>query len=689
MVSNLFWFDFLCLLIFILQFHFLQTKQHTQVTRHLACCPKRNIMLAAETPQQQQTQIVLRKRNPVTPEKLNYQPAPVVKTTQNSGAKPSQIIYLKQVPPAQPNIVTNIKPFQFSYSKQNNNSSHNHPASSSASAKQQQQQPAKILIRQVYPNSNCKNNTQLVKCNENVRKALSRTATKTIYSCLLPFDFFEDKGMKGLAQKLVSIGAQFGNIDLEQGVLPSAEETRKAMLEYVDKIQKNLKTELDNLDSITLLIDDYRCRQSQDKFSVLAVQYTKLGCLKNRLLAIKIGDPSSAAHASETIFDSIDKLISDTGTGSGEPKSARSVDGPKQFKDYLDIYDLNDTEIVTSVNRREHFNEEDFNKLIWLDCSVNQLNQILDSMITSLDYEPTVREIHHFHQKCASILDWFRRNGDAAAQTLVASAGDSAKPGHERFFEVLELLKANEAKTTSDESLMSILTQVDLGLMMRVRSVLSSFYDAKKFIASDSSATINLILPCYKKLVLVLNADNETDYRVKSFKTLLSSLLDKYFVVTDKHKIATFLTPRFRSLRNLCTPDETKALIRKIKLEFNEEKTEGGAAAASREEEGGSFFNEFCTNVEDIGDEVDNYLKFSLSNADLADDPLKFWQRNKSSFVKLSEYATDILSVPASSTGFAEKLITSRNLDTLAKRARIQAHLNDYLFINSNLDLLE
>lgn len=636
-------------------------------------------MEAAAQQSATQNQIVLRKRVAVSP-KETYQagtPNHVIKTQSpaSTGAKPqSQIIYLKQVPPAQPNIVTtNIKPFHFNYSKPT-------PA-----AQTKQNQQAKILIRQVYPNSTCKNNTQLVKCNENVRKALSRTATKTIYSSLLPFNFFEDKGMKALAQKLVSIGAQFGNVDLEQGVLPNGEETKRSLAEFVEKIQKNLKAELDSLDSITLLIDDYRCKLSQDKFSLLAVQYTKNGCLKNRALALKLTNPTAITN-SETIFDSIDKLISDTGTG--EQKSARSANQPKQFKDYLDIYDLNDTEIVTSVNRREHFNEEDFNKLIWLDCSVNQLNQILESMVTSLDYEPTVREIHHFHQKCPALLDYFRRSGDLPAVTTPNARYESQKIGHERFFEVLELLKQHEAKTASDEQLMTILTQVDLGLMNRVRAVLNSFYDAKKFISSENTATINLILPCYKKLVLVLNADDEADYRVKSFKTLLSSLLDKYFVVTDKHKIATFLTPRFRSLRNLCTPEETKALIRKIKQEFNEEKTEAGSAAANREEDG-NFFNEFCTNVEDIGDEVDNYLKLCLSNADLADDPLKFWQRNKSSFVKLSEYATDILSVPASSTGFAEKLFIRNNLDNLAKRNQIQANLNDYLFINSNLDLLD
>lgn len=136
----------------------------------------------------------------------------------------------------------------------------------------------------------------------------------------------------------------------------------------------------------------------------------------------------------------------------------------------------------------------------------------------------------------------------------------------------------------------------------------------------------------------------------------------------------------------MCSPTETENLIKKIKQELSDEKSE--SMKAKKEED--NFF-EFCkTNVDEIGEcdkEVENYLKHNLNNQDLSEDPLKFWEKNKEIYPKLSLYSADILSVPASCTGFAEKLFVKNNLDS--RLAQIQEHLNDYLFINSNVDLLE
>lgn len=124
----------------------------------------------------------------------------------------------------------------------------------------------------------------------------------------------------------------------------------------------------------------------------------------------------------------------------------------------------------------------------------------------------------------------------------------------------------------------------------------------------------------------------------------------------------------------------------KLKQELKEEKN--NPSSFKKEED--QFF-EFCNpNVEDIGvDEVDLYTKFSFTNQDLNDEPLIFWKRNQETFPKLSKYSVNLLSIPASSTGYTEKLFNKHDLTNLSKRIPIQKQLNDFLFINSNLDLLE
>lgn len=450
-------------------------------------------------------QALLRKRvisqiNPQTNSQINSQNQNLSIKSNHITNKP-QVIYIKQVPSS----AQSKQPVQINYSPKMNN--------------------------EQFVNNNSSKNDLIVKASKTnqfvkfandsvVKEEIIKMTTKTIFSCLLPFNFFDEKRIKDFFQKLITIGSQYGNLHIDE-ILPNKEEAKKSLKLYVDKIEKKLKAELDDLDSITLLIDDYRCKSSNKLYSVLAVQYSKEGCLKNRLLAVK-QDPHY------------------------ETKKNR-----KEFKDYLNIYDLNDTETVTSTNPKDHFNEEDSNKLTWLNCSLNQLNQVLESMINSLEFQPTLQEIAYFCQKCPAVLDFFKNNGiqinsNLNDNSMVQHSFTNIKLNHEMFYEALDLIKQHEKLVKTDSNLITILDQTDLAFLENIRCILNNFYGAKKYISSENSTTINLILPCFKKLDLILDIEKETDYRIKDFKCLMINLLRENFSVTDKHKIATFLTPRFR-----------------------------------------------------------------------------------------------------------------------------------------------
>ena len=589
----------------------------TSVNRHLSSCVK----------QKGKNQIII--------QTVSTNKSKLSSKLNQAQAKSKPVFFISQMQPQKTNISQNS--CQFNYSKLNDGSVNKLNATPTCLLKPDAAMKPIIKID-----------------NSSLKKEFNKQTIKTILASSLTLDFLNAKEMRCYLQRLITIGASYGNVDIET-FAPRIEDTKAALNELANKIQKNLKSELDKLDSITLLIDDFRCKLKNDKFSVLAVQYSKNGCLNSRVLGLK----QAAA-----------KLTTQT--------------NQKEFKDYLNVYDLNNTEIVSSssIYPKQHFNENDSQQLIWLDCSVNQLNQVLDAMCNSLDYDTAFRDIAYIYHQSPTILHYFNNKNNIR---LNSDDDNLSMFGHQLFYTVLNLIERNQQLITSDSNLNQIFNrtdfQVDLKLLGKIKEILRNFYDAKKYISTENSVTINLILPCFKKLILICATDKESDYRIKNFKCLLSNLLDKYFIVTDKHMIATFLTPRFKKLHNLCTTEQVNNLILKIKQDVNDDRKQH---SAKKEED--NFF-EFCkSNTEDIGDEVDRYLNNSVTNHELNDCPLKFWQKKKESFVKLSEYATDILSVPASSTGLAEKSIFKNDLVDLTK---MKAYLNDYLFVKSNLDLIE
>jgi len=492
---------------------------------------------------------------------------------------------------------------------------------------------------------------------DNLKHEFSKNTIDMIINNFLPLEHFDGQSIREYFQKLIQIGSIHGNIDINS-ILPTNDELNKVISSVIEKMQKRIKSDLEQLSSVNLFIDVYTCKSRNERFILLSTQYSIDGNLFNRALALKQQNDLSLKQ--------------------------------KDFDYYLKLYGLEEKniKIVSASNPRNHFKEETQRRLNWWNCSIDQLNQILTAMIQSLNFEPKVKEIAYFVEKCPPIYHYLNSgstelkmitNTDEIFDSRITNVVD-----HVMLFDVLSMMKEREHNLVDDPNFNNLIEQVDLKMMNQVRAVLNNFYEAKKFISVENKITFNLVLPCFKKLVMVCKADDETDYRINSLKYLLCNLLEKYFCVSDKHKIATFLTPKFRSLRNLCSSEEISSLIEKLKQDLKDH----SSTSMKREED--NFF-EFCNaNIEDIGgDEVDLYLKFSLSNQDLSDDPLKFWIRNEQTFPSLSKYSIDILSIPASSTGCTEKLFTKKDLIDPGKRIPIQNRLNDFLFINSNIDLLK
>lgn len=438
-----------------------------------------------------------------------------------------------------------------SFSSISSSKKNNFKSSSKASAKANQT----ICVMTKQPNngsnrpiSYTKTAPKLVE-NISLKEDFSKTAIDAMITSLLPVEFFDCKGIREYFQKLVSIGANFGNVNI-QNLLPTSDEFKKALDTKINDVKTHIKADLEQFDSITLLVDDYNCNQRNEKFVLLAIQYSNNeGCLKNRVLGLK---QFNEFHLEQ-----------------------------KEFDEYFNLYNLKSKNItiVSASNPSDYFQEEICCKMGWWNCSINQLNQLLDAMINSLGFESSVKEITYFTEKCPSIYNYLfnssnnnnlnsnnSNNNSASNNTPLnppanpmildtedvfqsitnSSSNDLPTINHEMFFKVLNTIKEREHNLFEDLNLASMFGQTDIAMLIKVRSILTNFYEAKKFISIDNKITFNLVLPCFKKLEMVCKSDGELDYRIKNFKYLLSTLLDKYFCISDKHKFATFLTPKFR-----------------------------------------------------------------------------------------------------------------------------------------------
>lgn len=178
---------------------------------------------------------------------------------------------------------------------------------------------------------------------------------------------------------------------------------------------------------------------------------------------------------------------------------------------------------------------------------------------------------------------------------------------------------------------------------------------------ASQTPTINLVYPFRQKLLDVFAS--ALDATTLAIKQKFLASINSNFVLTDLHRIAVFLDPRFKSLR-FFSADERMRIIDMTKVLINDGTDDGSGAAAAvdrlsaaEHQTGRQPIHAHLADYMDDGiaeapsvNEVDTYVRMQLHGSlRIADDSqvLAFWQQ-RDELPRLQNLVLQILCIPAS-----------------------------------------
>lgn len=238
----------------------------------------------------------------------------------------------------------------------------------------------------------------------------------------------------------------------------------------------------------------------------------------------------------------------------------------------------------------------------------------------------------------------------------------------------------------------------------KLLNILNLFKLASKRLSIEENPTINEVCILKRKL-----EDHFAKLGDKTVAEMAKRLIDENFKVTNLHKIATFLDPRFKSLKFMNSEEKASVISMASKMLSSEDlssqmlqhdhKSMGSKLKADKADlkagdiidcsDSDKYLIEYMDIHEerdDTHDEIDTYLNLKFNEIHSA-NILDFWE-SRYDLPRLRQLAKDILSIPASCVA-TEKLFAD-DAATFAKR-RLNVEIDNIkkmLFIHENFDML-
>ncbi|XP_031640458.1 uncharacterized protein LOC116352195 [Contarinia nasturtii] len=246
------------------------------------------------------------------------------------------------------------------------------------------------------------------------------------------------------------------------------------------------------------------------------------------------------------------------------------------------------------------------------------------------------------------------------------------------------------------------------------KRILDPFTKAAKSLSSDTKPTINEVYIFRKKIE---DHFRNTRFSRAKIRDIALNLIREQFPVTNLHKIAVFLDPRFKSLKFMSHEEKTNVLNMVSKMissndendanviafgEENDEKTShasgtnklnsasgggGGSGGSGDTTDSTKYLIEYMDIVEErdeTHDEVETYVNLKFN--DISVDILEFWE-SRYDLPHLRQLAKEILCIPAS--GIVGEKIFSDKANLLAKR-RLNMEIDNVkqmLHIHENFEM--
>ncbi|CAM4672842.1 unnamed protein product [Leuciscus chuanchicus] len=513
-------------------------------------------------------------------------------------------------------------------------------------------------------------------------KTKQAVTEKCVYMCakdIRPFYFVQGDGFLELAQELINVGATRGRV-AASSVLPSpntvathcrnlAEEKREELAKQVKEIlNKGGKVGM----STDMWTDDFR-----------KIHYLSITC-----------------HYVTEDFELIGKNLTTATFPVDEKKTGDNIKrelvkllvtkfgfDPLSLKDIVWVTDQG----ANVVNALRSYTR--------LDCMDHVLNTVLRH---GLDNDALMQVAPDFAETVTAsktLVRYVKQSGMTAqlsktilqmVDTRFSTVYLTLKSISDIYAELQDKL---EARGESDR--IEKITPDTLGMLV---SFLKPFYDAQRELEGDKYPTLHLALLWVERLRHHCQQNANDTAQLAAVRQRHAHWLQVKMAksVTDLHKAATFLWPKFNQLRML--PADQRVNVQqyvKSRLSAAQQPVPEGPGEASQETSASLSaaapapaakktprFDEW-ENVFGVGeteseeDEVDSYVRQRPTMTD-DQDLLGWWKTNSSVYPKLAQLARQVLCVPASSSS-SERVFSAAGRTIEERRTRLSPSTVDAL----------
>jgi hypothetical protein len=243
----------------------------------------------------------------------------------------------------------------------------------------------------------------------------------------------------------------------------------------------------------------------------------------------------------------------------------------------------------------------------------------------------------------------------------------------------------------NNSNLGSLILGINMKIIKPLVEILKNFNTATELLSYNEKPTLNLVLPLKQKLLTICEVNENDIMEIKHFKSVLKSNIEKYYKISDIHKVATFLDPNKKKLKFLddCEKENVYKSLDSYLDESEVQELSDSPKKKKLKIQENSFLEDLNDSEEEceqqnesLRDEINDYLCAKTFNAE---DILYFWKNNTNKYCKLAKIAKIVLSVPA--TQFESERNFSISGRTLEDRRSCLSpeNVDKLLFIKSQL----
>ena len=351
------------------------------------------------------------------------------------------------------------------------------------------------------------------------------------------FDIVSGKGFHKVAQTLIDIGAKFGAVDAG-AILPHRQTVcdRAKKQASIDKktLSDAIQRALSSNGGIAVTTDMWTDEFKKRAYTVLTCHYISEWKLVNRILATVEFDPT-LKKTSENLHEQITSVLMSYGI---------------QTDKIVFVSDQGSN--IKAALRSYH----------WIPCSAHIINTVLrHTFSTKGPDSDSIEDVVDLMDYCKELVAYLKRTGAIASLKHTVNQECDVRWNSKvtmlesiqrQYQDIRELLQNRDQEHRLDGIHQDQLTHLI--------DFLTIFKLAITELEGELYPTIHMVLLWFSKLKKHCEPKFGDPPYMKTLRSRASALLDDKMCPTATHKIATFLHPKFKSLKMLAEEDRREVL---------------------------------------------------------------------------------------------------------------------------------